>query len=35
MAVTCESHNGVFEAGGRCKARDAQTSNDEGLRYAL
>jgi hypothetical protein len=35
MAITCESDNGVFEAGGRSKAGDAQTSNDEGLRNAL
>jgi hypothetical protein len=35
MAVTCESHDGVFEARGRSEAGDAQTSNDEGLRNAL
>jgi hypothetical protein len=33
--VTCESHNGVLEAGGRGKARDAETCNDKSLRYAL
>jgi hypothetical protein len=26
--VTCESDNGVLEAGGRGKARDAETGND-------
>jgi hypothetical protein len=35
MVVTCESDNCVFEAGGRGKARDAKTGNDESLRYAL
>jgi hypothetical protein len=35
MAVTCESDNGVFEARGRSEARDAQTSDDEGLRKTL
>jgi hypothetical protein len=33
--VTCESDDGVFETGGRSKARDAETSDDEGLRDAL
>jgi hypothetical protein len=35
MAVACESNNGVFEAGGRSEAGDAQTGDDEGLRNAL
>jgi hypothetical protein len=35
MVVTCESDDCVFEAGRRSKARDAQTSDDESLRYAL
>jgi hypothetical protein len=35
MVVTCESDDGVFKAGGRSKARDAETSDDESLRYAL
>jgi hypothetical protein len=35
MAVTCESDDGVFEARGRSEAGDAQTGDDEGLRYAL
>jgi hypothetical protein len=35
MAVACESDNSVFEAGGRSKARDTETSDDEGLRDAL
>jgi hypothetical protein len=35
MIVTCQSDNIVLEAGGRSKARDTETSNDEGLRNAL
>jgi hypothetical protein len=35
MVVVCESDNGVFEAGGRSKARDTETSDDKGLRDAL
>jgi hypothetical protein len=35
MAVTCESDDGVFEVRGRSEARDAQTSDDEGLRKTL
>jgi hypothetical protein len=35
MVVTCESANGVFEAGGRSETRYAETSDDEGLRDAL
>jgi hypothetical protein len=31
MVVTCESDNGVFEAIGRGKARDAETSEDKSL----
>jgi hypothetical protein len=31
MVVTCESDNGVFEAIGRSKAQDAETSKDKSL----
>jgi hypothetical protein len=35
MGVARESEDSAFEAGGRCKARDTQTSDDKNLRYAL
>jgi hypothetical protein len=35
VAVPCESDDSIFEAGGRSKARHAETSDDECLRDAL
>jgi hypothetical protein len=34
-AVTCESNDGIFEACRRSKARNAETSDEKSLRYAL